>query len=380
MSDERKTVLVVDDEPELRELHKALLEHNNFDVITAENGNEAIKLIVERESDIDIVLSDILMPEMNGYEFCKLIREKDETKDLPLIFVSALSTLEEKVKGYSYGADDYIAKPLESEELSWKIKQLIKRRQKNRELDKQVMDSQKATMQIMNFYGDLGQILEFYKTSTGAKNYDQLTEMLFNLTGDVYNLNCTLQIHTPTGVANYCAGGMISPLESNVIEMARKRDRFLQLGSRLFISYDTFTLFVKNMPIEDEERCGTLRDSLGVLCNAIEAKIKVFMNDEIDDKKTQIAETVREVLDHTRNTFGQVESANIHAIETMIQEVEDSFFSLGLSEPQEERIKQILSECLVKTSKSFEKGKEITELFDEINDHLVEMGNIKKMH
>ena len=380
MADTQKTVLVVDDESELREFHKVLLEHNGFNVLTANNGQEAFKKVVEHESEIDIVLADILMPEMNGYDLCKLIRENKDTEDLPLIFVSTLSTLEEKVKGYSYGADDYVIKPLESAELAWKINQLIKRRNKNQDLDKQVAESQKATMQIMNFYGDLGQILEFYKTSTGARNYKELTSMLFKLTSESYNLNCTIQIHTSKGVLNFCDGREISPLESNVIEMARKRDRFLTMGSRLFISYDTFTLFIKNMPIDDPDRCGTLRDSLGVLCNAIEAKIKVFMNNDIDEKKMQITETVREVLDHTRSTFDEIEATTVHAIEFMIQDVEDSFIGIGLSEHQEESIKQILTECLEKTNKSFDKGKEINILFNEINQYLVEMINIKKMN
>ena len=264
MAENQNKVLIIDDEPELCEFHKVLLEEHGFHVLTAHDGQQGLNMALEHADELDIVLSDILMPEMDGYQLCQHIRENAKTKDVPLIFISTLETLEEKIRGYSCGADDYIHKPLVTEELIFKIKQLIARRKKNRDLDKQVMESQKATMQIMNFYGDLGQILEFYKNSTGAKNYQDLADMLFTLTGDTYNLNCTLQIHTPFGVQNFSKEGVISPLESNVIEMARKRDRFLTMGARLFISYDTFTLFIKNMPVEDQDRCGTLRDSLGV--------------------------------------------------------------------------------------------------------------------
>ena len=104
------------------------------------------------------------------------------------------------------------------------------------------------------------------------------------------------------------------------------------------------------------------------------------MNNDIDAKKLQITETVQEVLEHTRTTFTQIETATLQAIEFMIQDVLDSFFSLGLSEQQEEHIKQILDGCLQKTNMSFEKGKEVAELFDEIGKYLDEIVNIKKMH
>jgi len=378
MANENQTILIVDDESELRKLNKVLLEHGGFQVLEAENGKHALEVLANPDNAIDAILADVLMPELNGYELCKHIKNEDTTRDMPFIFVSSLSTLEEKIKGYSYGADDYVIKPLEAEELKWKIKQLIARRDRNKELNNQVKETREATMQIMNFYGDLGQILEFYKKSTNAKSFKELAELTFELTTEAYGLDCTVQFYTADGIENYSQNGEISPLESNVIEMARKKDRVLNLGARLFINFDEFSLFIKNMPVDDQERCGTLRDSLGVLCNAIEARIQVLNNDSMNQKKALITETVQEVLSQATITFDEVEKLSLSAISSMSADIEESFISLGLSEHQEENLRQIVSECMSKTNEAFEKSKFVKSMFVEINSKLMELINIEK--
>lgn len=371
------TILVVDDEAEMRELHQLLLLDAGFQVLSAENGKKAVEVLENADNHIDIVLADVLMPEMDGYELCSYIKSQENFAEIPLIFISSLDTLEEKIKGFECGADDYIAKPLQPKELSYKIRNLIELRNRNKELSKQVMDSQSATMQIMNFYGDLGQILEFYKVSIGANSFEDLAKLLFDVTG-AYGLNCSIQFHLPDDILNFGSKGEISPLEANVMALARKKDRFFSIGARLIINYNAFTLLIKNMPVDDEERTGTLRDSLGVLCNAVEARLNSLLTEKIDAKKNQITEVVQEVLDQTKMTFSDIESANIEAINNLMEEIETAFFSLDLNDHQENRIREIANRCMANTNKAFEKGLLLNAMFDDINENLSEMVNIKK--
>jgi len=373
MSKSEPIILIVDDESEMRELHKIFLMHGGFHVVEAENGAQALQMLNQDDQQIDAILSDILMPEMNGYEFCQAVKEQEITKDIPFIFISSLSTLEEKTKGYSYGADDYVIKPLESKELSFKIKNLIRRKESNQALSIQVNESRDAAMQIMNFYGDLGQILEFYKVSVNAKSIEELAMLLFEVTSG-FGLRCSLQVYVGDEVFNYGDRGEISPLEANVIELARQKERFYSFSSRLVINYNAFSLLVKNMP-GDEERAGTLRDSLGVLCNAIEAKLRSLIAESANTKKVEIAGLIKDVLAETQSTFDFIEKENIKAIDDLMADIEDAFISLGLSEEQENNIRAIVENCTNKANQAFKQSKTLKAMFNDIRDNLDQIKN-----
>jgi len=377
MTADAQTILVVDDESEMRSFHKILLESEGFSVLEAKNGRDALDVIAANDSHVDAVLSDIMMPEMNGYELCKEIKTTKETEDLPFVFISSLASLDEKTKGYSYGADEYAIKPLEANELKIKIQNLIRIRNSKTELSKQVEESRNTTMQIMNFYSDLGHVLEFYKKSIDAKSLPDLAKLVFKVT-EMYGLSCSLQVLDDDGVVNYGDKGEISPLEANVIELARQKERFYTFGSRLVINFKKFSLLVKNMPVKDEERCGNLRDSLGVLCNAIEARIDSLSTIKIDHKKNEIAEFVKEILDQTQFTFESIEKENVEAIEQLMENMENSFMSLGLSDEQEDNIRQVVEICMARTNDSFQRSQQVNAMFEEINDKLIEMTNMSK--
>ncbi len=371
------TVLVVDDEPDLRQLHKVYFESAGFQVLEAETGKSALEVIEKQDPVIDVVVSDVVMPEMNGYELCKAIKEDSEKNHIIVVFVSALASLEEKAKGYSYGADDYFIKPLQPEELQLKIKTLIEYRNKQMALQSEVQQSQKATMQIMNFYSDLGQVLEFYKASINANNYQQLCDALFDVM-DAMGLKSTVQILTPEEVLNFGQTGPVSPLEANVIELSRAKSRFFEYGVRLIINYKHFSLLIKNMPIHDAERCGTLRDSLGILCNAMEARIDSLLATALDNKKNQITADVKSVLQQSQALFAKIEQDTIGAIEGLKDAMEDSFISLGLTEAQEESIRNIINNCHDQASHAFEPSHDLYRLFAEINANLDTMQSLKK--
>ncbi|MGN0404670.1 MAG: response regulator transcription factor [Bariatricus sp.] len=116
-------ILVVDDDKNTRRLYKAVLESENYTVFSAENGEEALRLM-DREH-IDLVVLDVMMPKMDGYEFTKVLRESQNT--LPILMVSAKHLPEDKKKGFLVGTDDYITKPVDEEEMLLRIKALLRR-------------------------------------------------------------------------------------------------------------------------------------------------------------------------------------------------------------------------------------------------------------
>ena len=111
----RPTILVADDEAINRALIQRRLEREGYRVLTARDGREAVRLA--REALPDLVILDVMMPGMDGLDACRLIKEDDRTRDIPVIFLSARDETEMKVSGLGLGADDYISKPFEAAEL-----------------------------------------------------------------------------------------------------------------------------------------------------------------------------------------------------------------------------------------------------------------------
>lgn len=116
-------ILVVDDDKNTRKLYQAILEAENYTVFTASNGEDALDVM--DTNHIDLIVLDIMMPKMDGYEFTEILRQNDNM--LPILMISAKQLPEDKYKGFLAGTDDYITKPVDQEEMLLRIKALLRR-------------------------------------------------------------------------------------------------------------------------------------------------------------------------------------------------------------------------------------------------------------
>lgn len=123
-------VLIVDDSDDVRLYLKKLLEVE-YKIVEAVNGSEGIKSAIEFNPDL--IISDVMMPSMDGFEFCRQIKSDWHTSDIPIILLTAKASFESKLEGLEIGADDYLTKPFESRELFVRIKNLLEQRKRIRE-------------------------------------------------------------------------------------------------------------------------------------------------------------------------------------------------------------------------------------------------------
>jgi two-component system OmpR family response regulator len=115
-------LLVVDDDPHIRELVKLFLAREGFEIIEASDGIEALRLLEIEQ--VNMVILDVMMPNMDGWALCKELRE---TTELPVLMLTAKGETTQKLKGFELGADDYLVKPFEPLELIARVKALLKR-------------------------------------------------------------------------------------------------------------------------------------------------------------------------------------------------------------------------------------------------------------
>ena len=120
MEDAKKNVLIVDDEPHIVNLIKLSLNKDKYSVTGAYSAREA--LMHMEKAVPDIVVLDLMMPGINGYELCKALRENPKTRNVPVLILSAKSQMNDKLHAIDVGADDYMTKPFDPMELVKRIK------------------------------------------------------------------------------------------------------------------------------------------------------------------------------------------------------------------------------------------------------------------
>jgi len=125
MNTSKNNILVVDDEPDIRELIEYNLKKEGYQVATAVNGKEAI--LLAKKSIPDLIILDIMMPEMDGIEACRLLRAMPEFKNTFMVFLTARSEEYSEIAGFNVGADDYIAKPIKPRVLVSRINAILRR-------------------------------------------------------------------------------------------------------------------------------------------------------------------------------------------------------------------------------------------------------------
>ena len=130
----KKNILIVEDEPDAVELLELHLKNAGYDVTLAEDGEEALRKI--HKSIPDLVILDLMIPEINGLEVCKVIRKDPATESIPVVMCTAKASEIDKVLGLELGADDYITKPFSPRELVLRVKNLLKRNNKTQQPEK----------------------------------------------------------------------------------------------------------------------------------------------------------------------------------------------------------------------------------------------------
>ncbi len=126
-------VLVVDDHAASRMTAVALLGMEGYEVIEADSGSAALYLVSEKQPDL--ILLDVMMPEMDGFEVCQLLKQDEQTRLIPVIFITALNDRRSRIRGIEVGADDFLSKPFDRVELAARVKSLVRQKRLNEDLD-----------------------------------------------------------------------------------------------------------------------------------------------------------------------------------------------------------------------------------------------------
>jgi len=213
ISPQSPVILVVDDNEINLHLISDLLQSEGFNVWVTEDGESAI-LKVENQQP-DLILLDIMMPGINGFETCVKLKENPNTKDIPIIFMSALSDTVDKVKGLSLGAVDYLTKPFQSSEVLARINLHLKLRYLTKKVEEH---NQELEQRVQQRTVELKSALDHLKQAQSQLQYDAFHDNL-------------------TGLPNRA---MLMNRLSHLIELAQANENYLY--AVLFLDLDRFKI------------------------------------------------------------------------------------------------------------------------------------------
>jgi CheY-like chemotaxis protein len=260
----KKVLLVDDDDLQIRLLEFAL--QDRYQLASASNGREAVDRAAAWSPDL--ILMDINMPEMNGHEACRSLRQ--EGSEVPVIFISQLDSLEDQLAAYDAGADDFFAKPFRAEEVVGRIETSLRRQERlARERDR----LQELTHQSLTDIYFLGQIVHFLNRSHGLRTLESLAASLFTVLG-AFGLRATLFVQGQGMTGLFFDDDVDKPVERALLESLRGEQRLLEFGRRrCAFNWPAASLLVKTMPVE-ELQYGKMKDYLAYLMDGVQACIE----------------------------------------------------------------------------------------------------------
>lgn len=342
-------IIVVDDMPDNRMLLEALLtpEHS---VTLAESGKQCLEIVSQNKPDL--ILLDLLMPEMDGFEVCEHLKDDFDSREIPIIFITSSTCDDEKLKAYELGADDFINKPFNHDELNAKVSKTLAGTNRLKDANEMAMAAQQAAMIAMTNSSELGIILKFMEQAGECDSFEALATKLDEVCQN-FGLICCFQFSYESQVVNIGHGCVDGSLEAKMITEAKKVGGIIGHGKRMFFNQPHISMLVKNMPVEDDDKCGRYKDNLAVLISSANGVARTIGMEGVmaQQRKDLIKSTFDLTFERTNHVMAQVNRLETTTIE-IVQEIrfsfEEALFSLGLSEEQESYLLGIFDSAMDK--------------------------------
>ena len=362
MTIENTKILVVDDDTNYTDLITDILgdEHTLF---IASSGEDAIRIF--KEETPDLILLDINMPNMDGYCVCKAIKELDPGDNAAIIFVSGADSVEERIKSYDVGGDDYISKPFTVSEFKKKISATIRFQESKKSLASKEKHARNVAFESMKEASQYGQVLQFLTASFSCSNIHTLSNEVFIFLTKL-DLNACLQVRTPTETLSLRpSSSQCSPIEIELFDVLKKRGRLHTFSHRMMINDAHVSILIKNMPIDNEVETGRLRDILAVVIEGFEARV---MDLERKDAINNIIQGLTTTISVVRSQFKEHQRQNVSIMDHLVFEMGSSLHVLDLTEQQEQFFMSLLQKAMVELVDVCDSGKNIEAEIDKVTN------------
>lgn len=328
------------------------------------NADDCLALAAGDEFKVLVI--DLLACDKIDLRQYKSFLVEEAVEQLPVILLSPSKELRHKLAAFELGFDDIIDNTVPQEEASARISKSIFNQIANQQLKSRLRQANETAFSAMSDNSDLGSNLQFLVEENRCDNLDELGQLLF-ATIDRYDLSCSLQMRSIYGTKNMEANGMAKDLESQLLEQLYNSGRFVDFGRRTIINYGQASLLIRNMPVGDPKRYGSIKDNFLALLQGLDARIKALdsRNKLIDEKNAlhKLSSDVREVMIEIDNSYQKVMRDIASVVEDMAEAIQARIPTLALSEEQEQFFEAAVTNCVVDTNRVFNEGLKVDQCF-----------------
>ena len=344
MADQGFRVFVIDDDEVVREMLAVLLE-DACKVTTFSSAEDYLARAAEGSPDM--FLLDVTMPGMNGFDLCRRLKDDFDTQDIPVTFVSANDDLDSRLAAYEAGGEDFIVKPFDPLELQNKVKVAQRLIAEKHSLREQAGFAQRTALSAMTSMGELGVVLQFLSKSFACGSSEELgREMLAAL--QQYDLQGAVQLRLGAEEINLSPNGVNIPLEVGILTHVRASGRIFQFKTRAAFNYGGVTVMLNNLPLDDPDKVGRIRDNVAILAEGADARLQAIgVEREIRRRQQGVVEALPQVHDALESLQDSYRRTSFHLTQHMIEFQEalmKSFVHLGLTEGQEDFLNRLANE------------------------------------
>lgn len=339
-------LLIVDDSSLSASILAAMVTKHGYEARVAISGEACLDVM--QEFAPEVVLLDIEMPGgIDGYETCQRIRNRFDRANLTIIFLSAHDSLEERLHAYDAGGDDFVAKPFVANEILRKIALAVKARIGRRELLAATASLEESTEIALQGYNDIGAALGFARGALGCRTLYALADLVIYWMR-VLQCECHVQLRgsVPSEMLTITPMGPATPLERSVFDSMTVHDRIFQFKTRMIVNYQSISILVVNMPVNDESLAGRIRDYVAIIAEAADdAVANILLRTEAVERAQELqllAQMGRDDIERLQaSQHAQLVDTRCE-MERMVEKVEEMYYQFGLTSAQESAISDVV--------------------------------------
>jgi len=340
--DSAYTIFIVDDVEAVR-LMLASAFGQLYNVESFASGADCLARVAVTTPNLFML--DVDMPEMDGYSLCRHLKSQARCSDVPVIFISGLDDLDSRLAGYDAGGDDYIVKPYKLALLKQKVEVLRRIAEGKAALESRLDESDMLASLVMSNLDEYAVLIKFLRSLNSCETSDEVAEAILTML-KTYHLKGALQFRLPQQELTLDHAGEASPLAASIIGHVRSLGNIASFKNRTTFNFGRVSVLANNMPLEDADLCGRLRDHLAIAVETVDAKLSALLSEQENRTTKGEMESMLEALGSTVHAFSEkYERARVQGADTMrilLSELDVEFASLGMLEAQEEGINEII--------------------------------------
>ena len=372
----KNTILVIDRD---KAIHQHCQEALDADYAVTYADSYRVGSALAKELCPEIILLGMVPEEEKVTSICEELQSNSATAASPIMLLSDSDEILDKVFSHSLGAYDVILKPLNRKELQTKLKLVHQRKQHEKQLSQEAKLATDTALSAMTGNAELGQAIRFVERSYMANDYEGLAGQLMSVMSNL-DLNCVLMFSTSTDAYYFANTGEVTPLEKDLITtLHQEPGRFRDFGKRTVTKFSRVSLLVKNMPVDNPDRYGRLKDLFPSMLGAADARIKALDTESallLQTNNTALSfQQIRGTLENLAEAYADNQQEIMTVMREMLTELDFKIPTMGLDDDQEVYLVERIDGAIQEASDLLDKGENLNEAFHHIStllDHLTD--------